>query len=96
MRGAEDASRPSAVTRLKGSNEGRLRDLDAPRSRSGTDLCHRRGFRDNLAKYVPTAAGHGPEALGGALERFAQERHLPDRGRGILENCIITRHFPVD
>jgi hypothetical protein len=34
--------------------------------------------------------------LGGALDRFARERHLPDRGRGILENCIITRHFPVD
>ena len=34
--------------------------------------------------------------LGGALDRFARERHLPDRGRGILENCIISRHFPVD
>jgi hypothetical protein len=56
----------------------------------------RRGFRDNLAQYVPTAPGNGPEALGGALDRFAQERHLPDRGRGILENCIVTRHFPVD
>jgi len=34
--------------------------------------------------------------LDGALDRFARERHLPDRGRGILKNCIITRHFPVD
>jgi hypothetical protein len=56
----------------------------------------RRGFRDNLAQYVPTAEGIGLEALGGALERFAGERHLPDRGSGILENCLVTRHFPVD
>jgi hypothetical protein len=56
----------------------------------------RRGFRDNLAQYVPSAPRHGPEALGAALERFARERHLPDRGRGILENCIVARHFPVD
>jgi hypothetical protein len=56
----------------------------------------RRGFRDNLAQYVPTAEGTGPETLDGALERFAGARHLPDRGRGILENCLITRHFPVD
>jgi len=56
----------------------------------------RRGFRDNLAQYVPTTDGIGPEAIGGALERFAAERHLPDRGRGILENCLVTRHFPVD
>jgi hypothetical protein len=56
----------------------------------------RRGFRDNLAQYVPIASDIGPEAIGGALERFARERHLPDRGRGILENCLVTRHFPVD
>jgi hypothetical protein len=56
----------------------------------------RRGFRDNLAQYVPTATGIGPEVLDAALERFAGERHLPDRGRGILENCLVTRHFPVD
>jgi len=56
----------------------------------------RRGFRDNLAQYVPTAAGAGPDTIGGALERFAVERHLHDRGRGILENCLVTRHFPVD
>jgi len=56
----------------------------------------RRGFRDNLAQYVPTAANTGPDTIGGALERFAMERHLHDRGRGILENCLVTRHFPVD
>jgi hypothetical protein len=56
----------------------------------------RRGFRDNLAQYVPTAADSEPEAIGGALERFARARHLPDNGRGILENCLVTRHFPVD
>ena len=56
----------------------------------------RRGFRDNLAQYVPTAPGNGPEEIDGALDRFAREHHLPDRGRGILENCIISRNFPVD
>ena len=56
----------------------------------------RRGFRDNLAQYVPTAADSEPEAIGGALERFARARNLPDHGRGILENCLVTRHFPVD
>ena len=56
----------------------------------------RRGFRDNLAQYVPMAPGAGPDTIGGLLERFAVERHLPDRGRGILENCLVTRHFPVD
>jgi len=55
----------------------------------------RRGFRDNLAQYVPTAPGCGPEAIEGALERFARARHLPDRGRGILENCIVTSGFPI-
>jgi hypothetical protein len=56
----------------------------------------RRGFRDNLAQYVPATPETEPEALDSALERFASERHLPDRGRGILENCLMTRHFPVD
>ena len=56
----------------------------------------RRGFRDNLAQYVPTAPGHEPEVLDAALERFAGERRLPDRGRGILENCLITRNFPFN
>jgi spermidine synthase len=56
----------------------------------------RRGFRDNLAQYVPKLPGAGPDTIGGALDRFAVERHLPDRGRGILENCLFTRHFPVD
>ena len=56
----------------------------------------RRGFRDNLAQYVSKSLGAGPDTIGGALERFALERHLPDRGRGILETCLLTRHFPVD
>jgi len=56
----------------------------------------RRGFRDNLAQYVPTADTIGPESLDGALDLFARERHLPERGRGILENCLMTRHFPID
>lgn len=55
----------------------------------------RRGFLDNLIQYVPSAPGTGPEALPAALERFTRERHLPDRGRGILENCLVTTGFPV-
>ena len=65
----------------------RARDLDPI-------FVTRRGFRDNLALYVATAPGTVPEMLGSTLERFAGERHLP--GRGILENCLVTRHFPVD
>ena len=44
----------------------------------------------------PTVPGIGPEALDPALERFAGARHLPDQGRGILENCLVTRHFPIE
>ncbi|MBV9860071.1 MAG: hypothetical protein JO038_08205 [Alphaproteobacteria bacterium] len=55
----------------------------------------RRGFRDNLVQYVPTGALREPEMLTGALERFARDRRIPDRGRGILENCVITTGFPV-
>jgi hypothetical protein len=59
----------------------------------------RRGFRDNLVQYVPTAperrlAGDG-EAFAGLAERFAAARHLPDRARGILDNCIVTNRFPI-
>jgi spermidine synthase len=60
----------------------------------------RRGFRDNLVQYVPTAPETwlegDAEALAGLLERFAAERHLPDRGRGILDNCMVTSRFPID
>jgi hypothetical protein len=61
----------------------------------------RRGFRDNLVQYVPTAPGADaeaitPEGLNGVLERFVRERHIPDRGRGILENCVVTRSFPIE
>ncbi len=56
----------------------------------------RRGFHDNLVQYVPTAAGVGPEAVGEIHDRFARERHLPDRGRGILENCIVAARFPIE
>ena len=56
----------------------------------------RQGFRDNLAQYVPTRPEVGLVALDGLLERFAARRDLPDRGRDILENCLITRHFPID
>ena len=61
----------------------------------------RRGFRDNLVQYVPTAPGFNAEAitpngLDGVLERFVRERHIPDGGRGILENCLVTRRFPIE
>ena len=56
----------------------------------------RRGFRDNLIQYLPTGAERSPEAITGALERFAATRHLPDRGRGILEHCIISTGFPLE
>jgi len=61
----------------------------------------RRGFRDNLVQYVPTAPAIDAGAittngLNGVLERFVRERHIPDRGRGILENCLVTRRFPIE
>lgn len=56
----------------------------------------RRGFRDNLIQYLPTGPERRPEAITGALERFARERRLPDRGRGILEHCIVSTGFPLD
>lgn len=56
----------------------------------------RHGFRDNLVQYLPTGAVREPEAITGALERFARDRHLPDRGRFILEHCLISRGFPID
>jgi predicted O-methyltransferase YrrM len=56
----------------------------------------RRGFRDNLVQYVPAGALRGPEAITAGHERFARDRRLPDRGRGILENCVVTTGFPVE
>ena len=56
----------------------------------------RRGFRDNLIQYLPTGAERRPEAITGALERFAAERRLPDRGRFILEHCLISTGFPLE
>jgi hypothetical protein len=55
----------------------------------------RRGFRDNLVQYVPTEPGIDAEAITGVHARFVRERHPPDRGRGILENCVITTQFPI-
>ena len=56
----------------------------------------RRGFRDNLVQYLPTGPERGPEAITGVLERFAEARRIPDRGRGILEHCIISTGFPLE
>jgi hypothetical protein len=55
----------------------------------------RRGFRDNLVQYVPSEPGIGAEAITAVHARFVQERHPPDRGRGIIENCVITTQFPI-
>jgi len=55
----------------------------------------RRGFRDNLIQYLPTGSEREPTAITGALERFAAERRLPDRARGILEHCLISTDFPI-
>jgi hypothetical protein len=56
----------------------------------------RRGFRDNLVQYVPTAPGIDAEGITGVLDGFVRERHIPDGGRGILENCLVTRRFPIE
>jgi predicted O-methyltransferase YrrM len=55
----------------------------------------RRGFRDNLVQYAPTAAGDYPDALIAAHERFVRAHRLPDGGRDILENCLVTTRFPL-
>ncbi len=56
----------------------------------------RRGFRDNLIQYLSTGDERQPEAITSVLERFARERRLPDRGRGILEHCIVSTGFPLE
>ncbi|MBV9687353.1 MAG: hypothetical protein JO096_09095 [Alphaproteobacteria bacterium] len=55
----------------------------------------RRGFRDNLVQYVPTVPEIRADCVTDVLERLVRERHIPDRGRGILENCIIGTAFPI-
>lgn len=56
----------------------------------------RRGFRDNLIQYLPTGAARGTEAIAPAHERFSRERRLPQRGHGIIDDCLITPDFPLD
>jgi hypothetical protein len=56
----------------------------------------RRGFHDNLVQYIPTAPEVRADGVLDVLERLVHERHIPDRGRGILENCIIGTHFPIN
>jgi hypothetical protein len=59
----------------------------------------RRGFRDNLVQYVPTAPetrlGDDGEAFAGLIERFAAARHRPDGASGTLDNCLVTGRFPI-
>jgi spermidine synthase len=71
--------------------------LDAVARRRGLAPIYvtRRGFRDNLVQYVPTEPGIDAEAMTEVHARFVRERNPPDRGRGILENCIIATQFPI-
>jgi hypothetical protein len=59
----------------------------------------RRGFHDNLVQYVPTAAnrqvGGDADAFTTLVERFVAERRLPERGRDILDSCLVTDRFPI-
>lgn len=55
----------------------------------------RRGFRDNLVQYVPTEPGIHAASITDVHARFVQQRHPPDRGRGILENCVIATQYPI-
>ena len=55
----------------------------------------RRGFRDNLVQYVPTVPEIRADSVTHVLERLVRERYIPDRGRGILENCIVGTAFPI-
>ena len=69
----------------------------AARSRGfDTFYVTRHGFRDNLIQYLPTGAERQPEAITEALERFARGRRLPDRGRGILDHCLVSTGFPIE
>jgi predicted O-methyltransferase YrrM len=56
----------------------------------------RRGFRDNLVQYIPTEAGLDAEAITDVHARFVLQHRPPDRGRGIIENCVVTTRFPID
>ena len=71
--------------------------FEAARSRGlGGFYVTRRGFHDNLVQYLPTAPGRTAETLIPALEDFARTRRIPDRGRGILETCLISEKFPLN
>jgi predicted O-methyltransferase YrrM len=56
----------------------------------------RRGFRDNLIQYVPTAPGRELLTLTEAHARFVKARRPPNGGRGILEHCLVTPGFPIE
>jgi hypothetical protein len=55
----------------------------------------RRGLGDNLVQYVTRTPPPDLDALHAALDAFAHKRHLPDRGRGILDGCLLTADFPA-
>ena len=66
--------------------------------RRGLDTYYvtRHGFRDNLIQYLPTGPEREPQGIAAALERFARGRRLPDRGRFILDHCLISTGFPIE
>ena len=47
-------------------------------------------------QYVPTEPGIDAEAITDVHARFVLQHRPPDRGRGILENCVVTTRFPID
>ena len=71
--------------------------LDAVARARGLEVIYvtRRGFRDNLVQYVPSEPGITAGAITDVHARFVAERRPPDRGRGILENCIVATRFPI-
>jgi hypothetical protein len=71
--------------------------LDALARARGLEVIYvtRRGFRDNLVQYVPSEPSLTAEAITDVHARFVAERRPPDRGRGILENCIVATSFPI-
>ena len=71
--------------------------LQAAAAAQGLDCRYvtRRGYRDNLVQFAMPGPGLDHDAMAGALERFARAHPLPDRGRGILEHCLVTEGFPL-
>jgi FkbM family methyltransferase len=50
---------------------------------------------DNIVQYVTPADERSLDAITGALERFASERHLCDDGRSLLADRIVSSTYPT-